>query len=243
MDRFLKSCKCTLENEVSDYQYVVNEILSKPAYISLMPSVIADLWPLYVLECTSAQKLMTRVEHNHVCFIPIGTHDFWALPSFVNLIERFYRNEELGLYAPLTYGAEIEEVILLKSESLPKATTIAGLGLINTVYIRIYFPASPSIHLFVILETAEGAWKNIFTQYSLECDMLIDSHRGLGDYLKATKLYEMFIKNKLDPLLPKFYFKGKSIKAAPPEGFILRYTVPESKKGECTSQIYTAKWG
>ena len=57
-----------------------------------MPAMTDDLYPVFVLSCTSARQIVSP----NVYIVPVGTHDCWAKPYFVfsfikNLPQPFFR--------------------------------------------------------------------------------------------------------------------------------------------------------
>ena len=242
MHRFFDSCKCTLPEETNDFQNVIKHLLAKPAFVSLMPAIHLDLWPLHVLECTNGRQYPAHDGRNHICFMPVGAHDFWALGYFTALIQAFYRDEDMAPYAAHWYGAELDEMILLRSEACTRTVRIESAGDISAAYARFSFPGGKRVHLFLLLTTAQDGWRSIFQQYRIPCDILIDSNKGLGDWLESTALYPLLTADPLDPILPAFYFKGKYISHGAPEGFVRIYEVPESDAHACVSEIYQARW-
>ena len=83
---FLKECSAVLEEEMYDYESVLRRFAAvERTYTGLMPSIVEDLYPIYALECTSANRF---VKNNmpQVYFVPIEGHGDWAISGFNHLI-------------------------------------------------------------------------------------------------------------------------------------------------------------
>ena len=56
---FLKECSAVLEEEMYDYESVLRRFAAvERTYTGLMPSIVEDLYPIYALECTSANRFV-----------------------------------------------------------------------------------------------------------------------------------------------------------------------------------------
>lgn len=239
---FLKSLACLLPEERDDYAQALERIGDKPAYVSLMPAVVVDLWPAYVLGRTAARDVAGPGGKTHICIAPLGAHDFWGIPGFEAQLSRFYADEDPGVGDGLLYGAELQEAILLNSDDIKHALSVDGAGKAQAIYAHYRFPDGDDVFFLGVADAPHECWVNIIEKYDIKCDILIDSHKGLGDWLVNVPLYEVLLRTRKRALLPELYFKGKYVPADAPGQFRLLYRVPESGRNDCESRIYAASW-
>lgn len=237
---FLNGLSCVLPDERADFMEV-REALRGGLYVSFMPAIVEDMWPLHALECTAVHRFGPQDGQKHVCIIPMGAHDFWSGPSVKRLIEDFYERDELP-DGPLSYGAELEEMLLLTSKDVSASVQISGAGAVQVIFAKITMQNGRQVYLFALPDEAHDAWRNIFERYGIPCDMLIDSHKGLGDWLEDVPLYASMKETARPELLPRFYFKGKYVSHGAPEGCSSVYQVSESGPHECLSEIFETGW-
>ena len=234
---FLKQCKCVLQNEEQDYNWVLRSFEQKnDPFVAFMPAVIDDLWPIFILECTPANTYRSH-KGRSVYIIPIGTHDFWAVPYFERLLLKFYRDDEIKDRADY-HGAELEECILLTSEDICNGRLAQPLASCNVIYARISFPDYRETELLFVVDTPENAWTQIVEKYSINTEYIIDSHKGMGDWFECVPLYDAVLNTNLPDGIPAFYFKGKYISHPAPNIYRKVYSVPESNEQQCISEIY-----
>ena len=103
---FLSSCTNILNEETLDFNNVIVSLSHTSVSIGLMPAITDDLFPIYSLVCTSANKYVSP----NVYIIPVGAHDYWAKPYFEDIVNKFYQED----YIREQFQIELEEMILLK---------------------------------------------------------------------------------------------------------------------------------
>lgn len=235
---FLSSCKCVFSDEKADFQRVINEAAGE-ATIGFMPAIIADFYPIFALSCTSAKQMVLP----NYYILSVGVSD-WAKAEFEKIIDDFYQDREYQDQ----YNVQFEEMILLNCADLKSSFTFTDGKKYNVAYCCILLADGSLKHLLIIPENPDDCWKMIFESYRIKCDILIDSHKGMGNWLESIPLYKSLRTTTLAELLPRYYFKGLYISHEAPAGFHLTYTIPEAiyKTGSAIEdwqkQIYEIDW-
>lgn len=219
----LSHCECVLPDEQADFRTVLDRFDHMTNnHVAFLPAIDCDLYPIYALECTSAKSFIDS-DAPHVYIMPIGAHNKDSYPYFNNLVREFYENdtfvEQLNI--------ELSEMILLKSPVVPDQLILKDGIEYNTIYCHLIMDNGKSVYLIITVMTPEDCWARIFEQYNISTDILIDSHKGLGDWFETVPLYNLMVNTKKRNLLPCYYFKGRYISHPAPEGFELVYTIPE----------------
>ncbi len=238
---FFKRCVPILPDEHNDYNDILNEIsdISDP-FVCYMPVVCNDIWPIYVLECTKCTEF-NHHSGNSVYFVPYGAHDFFGVPSLNELMRSWYENDEIFLGE--NYDFEVLETILLDCKDIQTEVSLDVLDEhVNAVYVKLLAPNGKIIHVIYLLETPDETWVKVIEANGIQVDMLVDSHKGLGDWFESVPLYEIMKNSTKRDLLPIYYFKGKYISHNAPEGFVKQYVVPETKSGWCENAVYKTHW-
>ena len=216
---FLNDCQCVLEDERSDLQEILRALAYKSVCVGFMPAITDDLYPVYALSCTGAVQIISP----DVYIISVGAKDYWAKPYFEDIFNRFYEADEIREQ----FDIEIEEMILLYNSRLNNSFTLAEGINYNVVLCRITPPDGSNRYLLVVPEKTEDCWREIFEHYEIKCDIVIDSHKGMGDWFDSVPVYRVMRDTLLSELLPRYYFRGMYISAQPPHGFKLKYTIPD----------------
>lgn len=234
---FLKSLHPILQEEEKDFGEVV-DLLSNKNFVNFMPSITFDLWPVFSIQCTDAKQELF-LHNENVYIVSIGEADFFFERELENLVTDFYNKDQ---FEPNhMYGGELEEMILLSAPFCEEKIAVEGIhNNVNVVYMNITMIDGSTAHLFFVTSTAAQTWVDIFEKNEIACHVLIDSHKGMGDWLTSTELWEKLISTKTKDLLPEFYFKGKFISNNAPEGFEFISSIKESDSSECISEIYRA---
>ena len=235
---FLSACRPIVPDETDDYKEICCELVDE-LFVGYIPSVIFDLWPLHVLQHTSAKQYAVSAS-SYLYLMPIGAHQFWAKTEFERLILDFYRNDEFPSDRN-TYDFDLEEMILLQYPGATERLNLCELGNCNAVYMRVS-KEQHEAHIIVLMETPSDGWEKIVEHYGIATDILIDSHRGLGNWFEDTKLYSHMNATEKRLLLPEYYFKGKYISHWAPDGFSLLQKIDESGPHDCMSEIYRTPW-
>ena len=232
--KFLNSCSVSILEEAVDLANIRKE-LKEEFCVALMPSIVCDAWPIYVLnDLMSENKKICPVPSVYV--VPLGSNDYWIKDEIESLLSDFYNDKEITL-APNYYDMSIEEVILLKCEEFTESLQINSMNS-NCVLVRVTTCTDKVIFILGIMGSAEEVWDNVISKYKVPVTWLIDSHKGLGNWLIYLPLYQR-IKDCADcSLLPVFYFKGKYISTSAPHNFEWIMDIKESSSHECVSQIY-----
>ena len=236
---FLSSCTNVLNDETFDFNDAIISLSHTSVSIGLMPAITDDLYPIYSLVCTSANKIVSP----NVCIIPIGAHEYWAKPYFEDIVNKFYQED----YVREQFQIELEEMILLKHPDISESFCLNKDIVYNVLYCHLKMPNNMPVYLLIIPLKPAGCW-GIMERYELKCDILIDSNKGLGDWFESTPLYGMMRETKHIELLPRYYFKGLHISHDAPKGFELIYTIPESiewawhKSLQWEKEIYKIDW-
>jgi len=236
---FLKSLHPILQEEEKDFKEVI-ELLSDKSSVNFMPSVTFDLWPVFSIQCTDAKQELF-LHNENVYIVSIGEADFFFEHELENLVTDFYNKDQ---FEPNhMYGGELEEMILLSAPFCEEKIAVEGIhNNVNVVYMNITMLDGSTAHLFFVTSTAAQTWVDIFEKNEIACHVLIDSHKGMGDWLTSTELWKKLISTKTKDLLPEFYFKGKFISNNAPEGFEFISSIKESDSSECISKIYRARF-
>jgi len=236
---FLKSLHPILQEEEKDFGEII-DLLSNKDFVNFMPSITFDLWPVFSIQCTNVKQELF-LHNENVYIVSIGEADFYFKHELEGIVSNFYNEDE---FEPRhMYGGELEEMILLSSPSYEEKIAVENIDdNVNVVYMNITMSNGSTAHLFFIASTAAQAWVDIFEKNEVACHALIDSHKGMGDWLTTTELWGKLLSTKAKDLLPKFYFKGKFISNNAPEGFELISSIKESDPSECISEIYKAKF-
>ena len=87
---FLQLCRPVLQCESEDFAQCLIDIQQQEISLGLMPAMTDDLYPVFVLSCTSARQIVSP----NVYIVPVGTHDCWAKPYFEQIIDAFYEKNE-----------------------------------------------------------------------------------------------------------------------------------------------------
>ena len=239
---FMKSCNPFLSEEKTDYLDIIQELENNlDPFIVFMPAIIEDLWPIFVMEDTYA-KQFNHHSGNSIYIIPYGAHDFWGVQGLNEIIRKWYNDDEIDIGEQL--GMEIEETILLKSDALQSKRAISVNGnAANAVYMRLSSAKDRIVHIVILIDTPHAVWTKVVEKYSIQTDLLIDSHKGMGDWFDNIPLYSVMKNTSKPDLLPKYYFKGKYVKHNAPENFAEIYVIPEAKdKNWCKCAIYSTNW-
>lgn len=216
---FLFDCQCALENEKSDYQEILSDFSNKSVCVGLMSAITDDLYSVSVLSCYSATKIISP----NVYIIPVGAHDYWVKPHFEEIINKFYEDDEIQEQ----FDIELEEMILLNNSRLNCSFSLSSGTEYNVVFCHITIPGGTDKYLVIVLVTPDDCWKKHVELYSIKCDILIDSHKGMGNWFEDVALYKVMRETTAIELLPRYYFKGLYISHDTPHGFKLLYTIPE----------------
>lgn len=115
---FLANCTTVLTDEEESFHSIRSNLSESNPFISYMPSITLDLWPMFALQFTSIQNYVSPGTDPIVYLLPIGAHHFWAKPEFCDLVLNFYREDDFPDHRNI-YDYEVEEMILLQ---YPKAT-------------------------------------------------------------------------------------------------------------------------
>ncbi len=234
---FFKKLTPILNDEKADYQKICGKLLSKESCVNLMPCVTFDLWPVFALQCTEASEHIHCHGRSMIYIAPIGEHDFYFKPSLESKVSDFYKSDEDGL--ELLYGAKLDEMLLLKSDEIAHTFDLgAEYQGANVIYMSFIMPNGSEAYVFFMLETMLNTWRSVFEKNSVSCEVLIDSHKGMGDWFDTTELYSHFKSAKKTDSLPAYYFKGKYISHPAPDGFLFLHSVSQSGKNDCTSELY-----
>ena len=217
---FLKNCTNVLNEEQNAYEQVLRQELMINGSIGFMPAITNDLYPVYALSCTSVKRLVSP----DIFIVPIGTHDYWAMPYFEERVNEFYRDDEFREQ----FDIKLEEMILLNNSDMDKHFTLYNGIKYNVIYCRLALSNHKQVHLVAVPLTPRECWLQIIEKNGIRCDIIIDSHKGMGNWYEDTPLYRVMCETRRVDLLPKFYFKGRYISKEPPAGFRLKYVIPET---------------
>lgn len=239
---FMKSCNPVLSEEKTDYLDIIQEIDNNlDPFIGFMPAIIEDLWPIYIMEDTHA-KQFNHHSGNSIYIIPYGAHDFLGVQGLNEIISKWYNDDEIDIGEQLEM--EIEETILLKSDTLQSERAISvNENAANVVYMRLSSAKDSIVHIVILIDTPHAVWTKVVEKYSIPMDILIDSHKGMGDWFDNIPLCSVMKNTSTPKLLPLYYYKGKYISHNAPDGFSILYTIPEAEgKSWCDCGIYRTNW-
>lgn len=217
---FLASCIAVLDEETADFRQAAASLSRIPVSIGLMPAISDDLFPVYSLACTSARRIVSP----NVYFVPTCAAGDWAKPCFEKIADSFYQEDSFREQ----YEIELEEMLLLRNSSISGSFRFYEGISYNVLYCHLTMPNGSPVYLFIVPLSPGDCWKEIIEPYGLKCDILIDSHKGMGDWFDSVPLYSMMRETQSVGLLPRYYFKGLFISHEAPEGFNLIYTIPET---------------
>ena len=238
---FLNNCRCVRDDEQLEFAELKQRLAALDPFVGFMPAIVMDLWPQYVLNCTPASKFISGKD-GQIYFMPLFIHEGWGIREFCEIAGRFYADEEIECDDESTYyGAELTQMIMLDYAGGKEKLCVDGAGEANVIYARFEYEDGREFHVFQICDTADDCWRGIFDEYDIHCDMLIESHKGFGDWFTATPFYDCMVKPAKPELRPGLYFKGKYTSVYV-EGFREIYSVPESRERHGTSAIFTTGW-
>lgn len=232
---FLKSLVPVIEEEKSDFNDVINALMTvKKA--NFMPSITFDLWPVFSLQCSETIPDKCNDIPN-VYIISIGEAEFFFKHELERILSNFYNDDDFEVQH--TYGGELEEMILLSSSLFNEKLHVTDItDATNVAYMRFALSNGELAHLFFVLSTTVDAWSSIFEKYKVACSVLIDSHKGFGDWMESTPFWNKLKRTANSETNPTYYFKGKFISNEAPVGFEYICDVKESRKNECVSKFY-----
>ena len=216
---FLSDCNCVISYEQNAFRNILQDISERETTIGFIPAILWDLYPLYALQCLSIQGVISP----NIYIMPISAANCWAHPHFEQIITDFYENDEY----PDSYNTELEEVILLNSPVIDQSLKLNEEIQYNMALCSFTMPNSALVYVCIIPETPHDCWKKVIEHYVIPCDIMIDSHRGLGNFFYDVPLYNAMKKSISSRLRPHYYFKGLYNKTRLPKGFDLIYTIPE----------------
>lgn len=235
---FLRQCTCTLPDERPDFREVCQKLEAQVPNVAYMPCITWDLWPVYVLSCTDARHRL-EAKAPRVYLMPIGAHAYWAAPYFKNIVLDFYREEVFP--EGNSYDYELEEMILLNYPDAGSSLELEEFGACSAVYLHLSHPTGGSAHVFLLMEDPSEGWNQIVRKYDIPVQVLVDSHKGLGDWYENIPL-SRYMGQTQRALLPEFYFKGKYISHGAPSGCEHLWDVSESERDTYLSQLYRMNW-
>ena len=239
---FLSACRCVLPDERNDLGGVLRRMPEGPVSVGFMPAIADDLYPVYALSCTSASRIVSP----SVYIVPVGAMNGWAKPQLEQLVDRFYSDDELGFRQ--SFDFELEETLLLENPGVDGFFLLNGRERYNVLFCRVTAPGGREVVLCVVPSSPEACWKQIIEPCGIACDVLIDSHKGLGGWLDDSPLFAAMRETAFPELLPRYYFKGRFISHEPPQGFSLFYRIPEpilshgQPVSESGKSIYSIDW-
>lgn len=216
---FIANCKCAIDEEYVDYRDLLNDLKGmRHCVIGLMPAIRDDLYPVFALSCTSARQIVSP----NVYVIPVGAHDYWAQSYFEEIVNQFYRDDEIREQ----FDIELEEMLLLVNPKLKRYFKLEDGTCYNTLVCRITLPDETEKYLVVVPLTPDDCWTNIIEPYDIKCDVIIDSGKGMGHWFDDVPLYKIMRETEAIELLPRYYFKGMYMGGYQvPFGFRLSYTI------------------
>ncbi len=243
---FANDLTCILQNEVSDYQDILNILNQKDNTVLFMPAITRTdgIFNLF-------DKNIGINEKNMIWLIPAGQHDYFWLNILKRTISDFYMTDEAetnsNVLFPKVEPEEFEECILLHSSCLqnnPENTILDA----NVILVRLSLTSDREALIFILLDHQDQCWEKIIENYHIKLNWLVDSHRGMGDYYLRTQLYQLMKKTAYPEVLPDFYFKGLYNKGDIPENFQFSYAMlsqPDSNgydKWKTFSAVFTTHW-
>lgn len=238
---FLANCTALLTDEEESFYSIRSNLSASKPLICYMPSITLDLWPIFALHYTSARRYVSSNTAPIVYLLPIGAHQFWAKPEFCDLVLNFYREDDFPDHRNI-YNYDLEEMILLQYPEAADSLVLAELGACNAIYIRLSNDGVKDVHLFILLEDPLEGWKTIVEHYEIPVQLLIDSHKGMGNWFEDIPLFQYMTGTSKPNLLPNYYFKGKYISHPAPKGFQFLTAIAESSGNEHTSELFRTPW-
>ena len=241
---FLRECVCSLPEETEDYRSVLKLFERESEYfVAFMPSILMDLSPVYGLECTSAGRYAPP-GHPHVYIMPVGAHGDNSRTLFSELIQKFYFQDSLEE----PEGFHLEEMILL-CHPAPKDRFCITRGLwCNVLYCHLTSVRDTPVYLLILPDRPEDVWTEIVEAEQIPCDIVIDSHKGMGDWFESTPLFRCMSGTSAAGLLPRYYYRGVYISYGAPQGFTEEYRIPEEIRvhgmplDDAYKTIYRTTW-
>ncbi len=243
---FANDLTCILQNEVSDYQDILNILNQKDNTVLFMPAITRTdgIFNLF-------DKNIGNDGKNMIWLVPAGQHDYFWLNTLKRTITDFYLTDEIETDSnPLFPGVEpeeFEECILLHSNCLqndPENTILDA----NVILVRLSLTSDREAIIFILLDHQDQYWERIIENYHIKLNWIVDSHRGMGDYYLQTHLYQLMKKTTYPEVLPDFYFKGLYNKGDIPDNFQFCYAMlsqPDSDgydKWKTFSAVFTTHW-
>lgn len=232
---FLDLCKTVLPDEKCDFRDVVDMLTERKPFISFMPAVWTDLWPIYVFGDTRAKRFAEN--KRQLYFVTIGKSGDYLMKYICKAVSDFYENDDLSEIEMGEIQFSVKEMILLRS-GLYTSFDIPAVGNPDVIYMDLSLSGGEDVSVFFLREENNPFWLNTIQQFDIPVDVLIDSHKGMLGWLDTTELYQTLTSTQKKDLLPRLYFMGAYISNDPPDGYSFAYSVPESRPGEGMSEIY-----
>ena len=224
---FFNSMSCVFQEEVSDYNEILDSWKSRDYHVAFMPAITMYGGTFNLFD----QKAENEGE-NMIWIIPAGQSNFYWLHDLKKKIESFYRDDEIDERKESNFPGieveEFEECILLHSNDLQNTPERTILGS-NVLLIRLSLSSGRDTILFILLDHQDNCWKNIIEEYNIKLSWFVDSGRGTDDYFVRVNLYQLMKETSKPDLLPKLYFKGLYNKGEIPEGFQFLYALIKGK--------------
>lgn len=236
----LKKYKCFLNDyeEQACWQGVIKAFEGSES-ISYMPSIILDLWPVHVLECTRAAQLFNGGSVERLYLLPMGNK--YGREQFSKMISDWYKSDLSPDGGRNSYGAELSETVLLKGENSSIYFPVDGIGNVSAIYLRFRMKNGKAVHLLAVAEAAHDFWRTL-ESCNIKCDFLIHSNKGLGDWFNNVPLSKTLTESKFKELLPKYYLQGKFISNEPFEYGTPIYSISIEEGIDSMGTIYSTNW-
>lgn len=243
---FINSLQCVREDEVIDFQIILNDWKQRKTNIAFMPAIT---WPGGI--CNLFDQKAESNNSNMIWIMPAGQSDFFWVNNLQKEISDFYETDEIDIDDhsdfPGIESEEFDECILLHSNDIQSDSERVILGA-NVILIRLSLSSYRETLIFIVLDHQDICWKNIIEKYHIALNWLVDSGRGTEDYYVRTNLYQLMKQSSYPELLPALYFKGLYNKGEVPENFQFRYAMlsqPDEDgydKWEHFSAVFDVGW-
>ncbi len=229
---FLYELNAVFREEERDLAELCRE-LEGNAFVGFMPALKLDLWPICTLGCTHASRLTGATSRHKVYFMPLDVCDRAVYPYLAKTVREFYTDlreikaekEKLSLKKLFSRKTEETEPPNMMcgikiSEVIPLFMPSLGVNLplklnkktsCDVLYLRLLLPNNTEAHLFALCGTPEKIWREVIEKYEIHAEMIIHTSKGFGHWFMLTPFYKYLTVTKKPHLLPKFYFKGRSI--------------------------------
>ena len=207
---FLSALQPVLPEERYDFQQIVSRLEGSQHLVVFQPAIYEDFFPMAMLKNEGILQEARNGGKEIVWLVSSGVSDSYGTEYFGKVFTDFYIRDELpDLKLPdQIKGMEVEEMLLLHSESLTDRYRMPDLDEVNVVYVSLSVPNGLNVHVFVCAGSMNQVWDAWTVRAHCGIDWLIESGKGMGEHFAFSELLHRFMAFDRKSLLPSFYIAG-----------------------------------